>query len=251
MGALTMIAEGLEWLDSHLNPADLGEDGYSRLFGRAVHRPAPPPVDPQPTFLGVATLESLIAYLQSDIDHLNLERHVLHVASATRVQLLGPIEGYHKQRATLAVANFASQMGDLLDRDLSLERANIALQSLFVDTVACRELRDVLSSVTGNDTVVRSDDGTSQSVEVKVGVSLKDRKAIPNPVDLAPFRSFPECEPVSSPFIVRTGKAGDQVTVRLIPADGNAWELEARRRIAQHLGESLKEKNLEFPLIMA
>lgn len=243
--------ETLNWLDEHLNAKPIGEDDHTQLFGRPVYRPKSPDIEPRVAALAVATLGSVVDYLKAGIDDFDLETHALHVVSATEVRLLGPEFGYHKQRECRVVATFASQVGDLFDRDLKLERANVALQALFLNTPDCKDLRDVLSAVTGTDTVVRADDGQAQSITVQVGVATKDRKVIPNPVPLAPFRSFPEIVQVESPFVVRVGKQGDEVTVRLIPADGDAWQLEARRRIAAHLAELLAAKDLAHPLIMA
>lgn len=86
------------------------------------------------------------------------------------------------------------------------------------------EDRNKLLKVSGNikEENVKSvgDDGVSQSAAIKVGVASVAEVVIPNPVILAPFRTFPEVIQPESKFIFRM-QTGPQCA--LYEADGGAW----------------------------
>jgi len=80
------------------------------------------------------------------------------------------------------------------------------------------------------------DDGVSQSITVKGGVARRENVEVPNPVILAPYRTFPEIEQPESRFIFRM-RTGPQAA--LYEADGGAWRNEAMARIKDWLEEQL------------
>jgi len=81
------------------------------------------------------------------------------------------------------------------------------------------------------------DDGVSQSAAIKVGVASVAEVVIPNPVILAPFRTFPEIEQPQSKFIFRM-QTGPQCA--LYEADGGAWRNVAMESIKEYLKSRLK-----------
>jgi hypothetical protein len=76
-------------------------------------------------------------------------------------------------------------------------------------------------------------------VTVKEGVVRLGRESTPNPVLLAPYRTFTEvsAQPVSS-FVLRIRPG---VHVLLKAADGDAWEVDAGEKIAVALERMLSE----------
>ena len=84
-----------------------------------------------------------------------------------------------------------------------------------------------------------SDNGVTQTVSVQSGISLAGTKKIPNPVSLAPFRTFVEVEQPESLFILRVtdGRSGPELA--LFEADGGAWRLAAINSIKDWLQEQL------------
>jgi hypothetical protein len=75
-------------------------------------------------------------------------------------------------------------------------------------------------------------------VTVKTGIAKIEDVFVPNPVVLAPYRTFPEIAQPESKFIFRmqTGP-----TAALFEADGGAWRNEAMGRIKAWLEEQLAE----------
>lgn len=84
-----------------------------------------------------------------------------------------------------------------------------------------------------------TDNGVTQEATVKTGVVLKDTVPVKPIVELQPYRTFLEVDQPVSKFLLRVdehGRAG------LLEADGGAWKLEAKRRIAAWLSNELKEE---------
>ncbi|HFK2719142.1 TPA: hypothetical protein ACG1DY_004991, partial [Escherichia coli] len=119
------------------------------------------------------------------------------------------------------------------------ETFNIKLQSGFVKN----EDRDIVLKVVGNikeeDVKTYGDDGISQSVTAKVGVATLGQVEVPNPVALAPYRTFVEVDQPTSNFVFRM-KSGPSSA--LFEADGGAWKLEAMKNIKTYLEEELAEE---------
>ncbi len=124
------------------------------------------------------------------------------------------------------------------DRFMDLESFNIMLQSVFVDSEDLRKVLAVVGSVTDNTVKTIDDDGITQQVQVKAGITRKADAVVPNPVRLYPFRTFVEINQPSSNFVLRMK---DGPSAALFEADGGAWRLEAVQRIKEYLTSELKE----------
>ena len=82
------------------------------------------------------------------------------------------------------------------------------------------------------------DDGVTQTVSSASGVVLVKEEKIPNPVTLAPFRTFSEIEQPESSFVLRVNDRG---RVGLFEADGGSWRNTAMLRIKEYLDNHLNE----------
>jgi hypothetical protein len=166
---------------------------------------------------------------------------LFHIESPAEVSIRGPLFGEARQRETFATSVFEAEahpFGMLLEIDSAI----VCLKTRCVDTPDTRALVSVLGKVTDEEIRDFSDDGISQQVNVKVGVSLKGTAPVPSPVVLRPFRTFSEIEQPASPFVVRLrGRNADdgRPKVSLFEADGGRWRLEAIRSIAAYLRAQL------------
>lgn len=115
---------------------------------------------------------------------------------------------------------------------MSYESMMIALKSKFVPTDELDELVKLLGTITEENRTAISDDGFTQSVNVRQGIALVGNKAVNPIVKLKPFRTFVEVDQPESEFLVRLRQGGE---VALFEADGGAWKLQARSNIAEHL----------------
>lgn len=87
-----------------------------------------------------------------------------------------------------------------------------------------------------------SDDGISQQVVMKTGVTKKENAIIPNPVRLIPYRTFLEVEQPESEFVFRiTEGRGGAPAFKLVSADGGRWEAVAVDNVKSYLMDALAE----------
>lgn len=197
---------------------------------------------PQAETLTVSNLTSLIDYCKSNIDILS-ENLLIQVVSPKEVKLLTPLN-IDRNREEIIRAAVILPDNVRYDQFIDTERFNIMLQSSFVDN----KDKQLLLKFTGliRDEAVKDtgDDGISQKVTIKTGVASVGEAQVPNPVSLAPYRTFPEIEQPESKFIFRM-KSGP--VAALFEADGGMWRNEAMERIKEYLFMNLQDmKNIKI-----
>lgn len=199
---------------------------------------------PRVETLQVSNLTSIIDFLKSNIDD-NQTKLLLQVVSNSEVRVLTPI-GIDGDREEILRAVAISPNNIYYDRFLDTERFNIMLQASFAD----KGDKALVLKFTGliRDEAVKEtgDNGVSQKVTIKTGVASVGEAEVPNPVTLAPYRTFPEIDQVESKFIFRM-KEGPNAA--LYEADGGVWKNEAMRRIKEFLVDNLKELEGRYEII--
>ena len=118
------------------------------------------------------------------------------------------------------------------------EKAIIELRSQFAPGDDVDYLLDLLSRISKEDGVTTTDNGISQSVEARQGVTLKTMVQVKPRVSLRPFRTFQEVEQPESEFLLRLNDDGD---VGLFEADGGMWKLTARQTVKAFLEAELED----------
>ena len=191
--------------------------------------------DPMPALIKTTTLTSLVDYIKSSIDKKCSENLLIHVESPDRVELYSELRD-DKERETYMVSEALTPNNIIFDNFIDPERFNIMLQSSFVENAD----RTLLLKVTGNikESAVKQigDDGVSQAATIKTGVASVNEVVVPNPVILAPYRTFPEIKQPESKFIFRM-QSGPSAA--LFEADGGAWRNKAMEEIKTYLKEQL------------
>src|SRR5699024_5213817 len=108
-----------------------------------------------------------------------------------------------------------------------MEQLIIALQSKFT-RIAKGDDRDLILKVVGNvkEENIRNtgDDGMTQAVTIRTGIAGAEGVKVPNPVELAPYRTFLEVKQPESDFIFRM-KVGPRGAI--FEADGGVWRNKA------------------------
>lgn len=195
------------------------------------------------------SLTSIVDYVKKNVDFLDPKELVVHVVSPTEVQLISYLNDDSKRevyiRAEAILPNNVKFNGFL-----DTEGFNIMLQSGFVNqpTVDNVDGNDVevdykkmLLQVTGcvKEEAIKQigDDGVSQSAMIKTGVASIEPVKVPNPVLLAPYRTFQEVRQPLSKFIFRMK---DGPSAALFEADGGAWRNDAISRIKIFFEEQLE-----------
>ena len=192
--------------------------------------------------LTVSTLTGLVDYIKSDLDKLP-EKLLIQVISPRKVALYSPLNA-DREREQYISAEAILPDNVVYDRFIGTEQFNIMLQSAFVDVGTKSALLKYTGLIQDEAVKTTGDDGVSQQVTVKTGVASVGQAIVPNPVELAPYRTFPEVEQPISKFIFRM-QEGPRAA--LYEADGGAWRNKAILSIKEYLQEELKElENIEI-----
>lgn len=203
--------------------------------------------EPKAAAIDVSTLTGFVGFIERNIDDLDFENYYTAVVDdPERVMLCSALSGEKRSREVLVNARLDKYMQAFpFGQFMSQEEFIIKLHSLFekkegddFDYVAL-----MVSKIVQADTADTDDDGITQHVTVKRGISgaLKEKGEIKPIVRLSPYRTFREIAQPESQFLLRI-KTSDNGAVQaaLFEADGGAWRNEARLRIAAYLKEHIK-----------
>ncbi len=211
--------------------------------------------EPSPPVLQLHTLTGLVDYLRANVDDQDSTCLLLRVVSPTKVELVSAIYGATKQRDVLAVVDCEPLVGRPFGfgQWMDLETFNIALQSMFVDLGDRAAVLKLVGSVKAEGVRTVDDNGVTQAVTAKAGVVLSSEVRVPNPVTMAPYRTFREIAQPSSQFVFRLRGGGDGALphAALFEADGAEWKLASVGRIASFLRQSLQDTGMAGIAILA
>lgn len=186
--------------------------------------------------LEINTLSGFVNYVKANLDRTD-NQLLVHIKSENKVQLKGLLE-VDGSREVLAIAR-AIVPRFAFNEFLNMEEFNIALQSKFVQNDHRAILLQVVGNISEDNVRQTGDDGVSQAVTINQGVATKADVKVPNPVDLAPYRTFLEVEQPTSQFIFRM-KDGPRGAI--FEADGGAWRNQAIVNVREYLKEQLSEE---------
>lgn len=201
------------------------------------------PLRPEPEPIHLTGLQPLADYLEFDLDGIKAtsSEYVIHVVNENLVRVVSKPTGYHLRRHTIAQAGWEpAWKQSRLASWIPVEDAIIELQTLVEDSTERAAILKLLGNVRGEDVKTSEDDGVSQTVTTRAGAYMKTEGDVPNPVSIAPFRSFPEIEQPASPFVFRLKNMPPTgVCAKLTEADGGAWQHEAMERIRGWLAKNV------------
>lgn len=205
---------------------------------------------PCPDPLTVSTLTALADYLNTNVDGLEREKLICHVDSHAKVSIRSALLEPFANRACYIRAEL-DQLKLPFNSWLDAEPFNIALQACFADPdIEGAKATDkglvlkFASSVTSIVESATSDDGISQAVAVKAGITSKGVKELPNPVTLRPYRTFTEVEQPASAFIFRCRQDQGKMQFMLCEADGGAWRSQAMKNIKAYMEAAVPGLNV-------
>lgn len=195
------------------------------------------------------TLTSFIDYVKAQVnrdkayDYSNLYLHIISPTKVIAFERDNELDGYKTYICEVNAELPEVRYGSWYDS----ESFNILLQSRFCQTDTTAKLLSIVGNVKASDVQTKSDNGITQSVQTSKGIVLKEDTELPNPVVLAPFRTFVEIEQVSSAFIFRAKESkspyeeNKEINFALFEADGGAWKIEATQRIKTYLEKAFKD----------
>ena len=224
-----MIKEALQYLVSLKDNKtyEIHGDTYS---DQALSRIAPH-ID-RPTSLHVTGLDSIVKLVHTEMNKLNAPVFI-RVDGARKVSVFTTYDGTMTRdslyEATCDVPDFREGFREY-------EKAVIELRSRFIPGEGTEYLLGLISRINKESGISTQDNGVSQTVEARQGVSLKAVVQVKPRVILCPYRTFLEVEQPQSEFLLRLDENGN---VGLFEADGGMWALEAKRRIGAYFEDKL------------
>ncbi len=203
----------------------------------------PPYEKPYPEeFGGIYPLSGLVEYLKNDVDgHFTRDTTLqVVVANYDRVEVWTPVHGEGRRRNALAVCKFERPQISL-NQYLDQERFSVMVQTHFDEGENRANVLKISGNLRMEAEANLADDGVTQCVTVKNGITRMNDVQIINPVYLAPHRIFPEIEQPSSPFILRVRKGSETAEIALFEADSASWKVEAVHMIGAWLRMQLTD----------
>ncbi|WP_125764461.1 hypothetical protein [Companilactobacillus hulinensis] len=215
-------------LEAHNNKTfEVGDKTYS-VDGRGnIHLVIPPDIADRS--VNISTLTGLVDLIQN-MDERKDRKLFVQIKSPSSIDVYGAIDSYG-QREKLIEVN-ASLPEIYFEQFLDQESMNIMLQSQFVDSDDQELLLKVIGNLKEEEVTSSSDDGTSQAVTIKSGVASVSKVKVPNPVTLAPYRTFIEVAQPESKFVFRMREG---MCAAIFEADGGAWKNKAMQNISEYL----------------
>lgn len=196
--------------------------------------------------LRINTLSGLVGYVKANLERQGAQFY-LQVYDEKTVLLKGVLDS-DGGRETLVQASAIVPRVEF-DSYMDTENLIIALQSKFVLNTDSEILLQAIGNVKEENVKNTGDDGISQSITIKTGITAVAEAKVPNPVTLAPYRTFLEVAQPESAFVFRM-KDGPRGAI--FEADGGAWRNQAITNIREYLKVELElEIKLEKITIIA
>ncbi len=200
----------------------------------ALHRIAPH-ID-RPERLAISSLDGIVQLVKSEMDMITSVPIYIHVAGPCEVSVFTSYDDTmtrdYLYRSVCDVKGF---------RDGFRDHASfiIELQSKFMSSPGTEYLLELLSRISTESTVTSADNGVSQTVEARQGISMKANVAVKPRIALTPYRTFLEAEQPMGEFLLRLDEHG---RVGLFEADGGMWQMTAKANIVHYFSEALADE---------
>ena len=227
---MSIIKDALEYLVS-LKTNTTYELNGSVYSDNQLHR-IPPHID-RPDKLIVNGLDSIVKLIRCELGTNEADPLFVRVASPRTVEVFSSLDGT-MTRNWLYEAKCDAP--DFREGWMSQEEAVIKLRSTFIQNEGAEYLLGLISRLIMDDSVTSDDNGVTQTVTTRNGVSLKSFENTKSRITLCPYRTFTEVEQPESEFILRLDS---ELRIGLFEADGGAWKLQAKESIAQYFTTAL------------
>lgn len=240
---MDLTKEAIDKIEDLVTQSVVVEVDDKKMSARNLH-PATFEAVAQPLF--VLSLTGFVDFINRNIDKLDLNAHYIAVVDDIyKVALTSALFGIKKNREILVEACLDGRMESFpFGRFLPQEDFIIKLHSLFQkkEDDDFEYVSALVSKIKQADSADTEDDGITQNITVKKGVSgaLVGKENVKPIVRLSPYRTFREIEQPESQFLLRIKTEGGIPYVALFEADGGQWRNEARTAIAEFLKANIK-----------
>ena len=244
-----MLKEAIEKIIS-IDKTIVTKEIGGRIYSKGDICPVMESFEQAPGVMEFNTLAGLADFSNAFIPPVETDEGALffHVDSPTSVKLFGAIQTtnfntrfcYAKAGLNSSSFNFSAY-----ERQhwYDLELFVISLQSMFVQNEMLETIIDMLGSVANENVLTQADDGFSQSLQIRTGITTRERQTVKNPCGLKPYRTFREIDQPEGKFILRLKKDNEKLLkASLWVADGGAWKDDAMAMIKAWLEKETELK---------
>ena len=191
-----------------------------------------PVFEPEVSSITCHTLTGLVDFFDA-LPSTDQCRVMFHVEDYNKVSIVSEIFGPNKQRETFITA-FAYQQNERFGVFVAHEDFMIQILSMFVQDETTAKVLRIVGNLKSEAGATYSDDGLTQTVTARTGITKVENIDLPNPIALRPYRTFTDVEQPESQFILRL-KQRDGIAAALFEADGAAWKNKAIASIKEYL----------------
>jgi hypothetical protein len=206
-------------------------------LGAAVH-PVLPVAPVATPVLPLSTLTGLVSAFKADVDgFIYSKKYAVQVENFDSVALISLQADQWGRRHVWARAKSTEvnpfRFGEYLDPEVFLITAQASFMP--IDGHYSNMLR-LCSSLKAGSSVEVADDGYSQKVVIQEGGVQHGEVELPPRVQLRPYRTFREVDPVESDFLLRfKGQKDALPAVALIPVDAGRWKTDTAHAVERWL----------------
>ena len=189
---------------------------------------------PMPEAISTSGLAGITEYANMAIEANVPKVELTITCDVNTVQVRGVLDPEYQQRKCFLTTSF-SYFDFHFGSYYGVEEFIIKMQSQFDDTDDKAKLMQLIGNIKDGQVIQRQDDGITQEVTARVGITRLDNVQLTNPVRLKPKRTFAEVDQVESAFIIRARSGQSEPSFALFEADGGAWQIEAVKRIKDYI----------------
>lgn len=195
---------------------------------------------PEPDQIDVFSLSQLVSMVSHC--HAQYDGLLVNIDDFDVVSVVEKEFNNNGKRATVAVADFSEVFEKFpFGQQLSQEDFIIKLMTQFEKDGNRSELIKTVLSIKSEKVSTSDDDGYSQVAAVKAGVHLQAEKKLENYWTLKTFRTFPEVEQPTIPYVLRLHQRESEMPkFALYPCDGGKWKIDLTLTIREWLSNRLK-----------
>ncbi len=193
---------------------------------------------PKAETLSINTLTGIADFIEETIKG----REMIHVVDHKKVDVLDLeyVDGWLTRSIHLSAVHSSPVFA--FGNYYPLEDFMIALQAMFIQDENTAGILKIIGNLKDESVKQIADNGITQTVSAKVGITMAENVPLPNPVTLRPYRTFMEVEQPASTFVFRmhSGRGtGQPPTCALFESDGRMWSLTAIKSIKGWLAEKI------------
>ncbi len=229
-----MIREGLEYLFEQAQGRILKASG--RNYSTTELKTLPSPASLAET-IEIHTLTGFVDYVKSGLDGNMSKNAAVFVLGPCVVSLRSALYSEFKQREEYITARSFDYGTPQLGRYIDVEAFIVDLQTHFIATNITASILKIVGNVQSEAVQTVVDDGVSQMVSARKGITKAENTVLPIMLNLQRYRTFPEIEQPMSRYVFRmkNGKEGGLPLVALFEVDDNRWKVETVQEISKYL----------------